>query len=167
MTTIGGEIKVNAPKEKVWKILADLGGVQSFHPGVKKSYYTSDAKEGIGAARVCELLPMGKVEETAVEWHEGESFVLDIASIEKAPPFKKALGYISVSEEGSETLVSMELEYSMKFGPIGALMDIMMVRSQFKKVVPGILQGLKHYTETGEEITPEVLKRVRLAPVAV
>ncbi len=165
MTKITGEVKINAPKDKVWPIVADLGAIQVFHPGVSKSYYTSEAKEGIGAARVCELLPMGKVEETAVEWQAGERLVLEIEPMEKAPPFKKALGYISLTEGGPQTTVNMTVEYTLKFGPIGSLMDSMMIRSQFEKIVPRVLQGLKHYAETGEEVTPEVFKRISHAPV--
>ncbi len=37
MTKISSEIRIDAAKEKVWDIIADLGGVQNFHPGVKKS----------------------------------------------------------------------------------------------------------------------------------
>ena len=58
MTTITQEIRINAPKDRVWAILADLGAVQRFHPGVKKSYYSTTQKEGVGASRVCELLPL-------------------------------------------------------------------------------------------------------------
>ncbi len=167
MTSINEEIRINAPKDKVWKLVADLGNVQVFHPGVSKSYYTSNTKEGIGAARICELLPMGKVEETAVEWKDGESLALEIEALEKAPPFKKAIGYISVKEDGAQTLASLRIEYSLKFGPLGKVMDAAMVRSQFNKAIPAVLEGLKHHAETGEEVTADVLKRARMAAVPV
>ncbi len=68
MTKSSSEIRIDAPKEKVWEIIADLGGVRNFHPGVKKSYYTSDNSKGLRASRICEFLPGGSVEESATEW---------------------------------------------------------------------------------------------------
>ena len=163
MTSVTSEIRINAPKEKVWNIIADLGAVQNFHPGVRQSYYSSENKNGLGASRVCELLPAGKIEERATEWKEGEGFVLEVEPIEKAPPFKKAFGRMVLKEDGDQTLVTLTFEYTLKFGPVGSLMDAFMVRPQFKKIVPNVLAGLKHFTDTGEEITPEVLRKVRLA----
>ncbi len=161
MTTITQEIRINAPKEHVWAILADLGAVQRFHPGVKKSYYSTTQKEGVGASRVCELLPMGEVVETASAWQEGEYMKIDIVEGKKMPPFKQANGSYRLREENGQTVVKLALNYGLKFGPIGRLMDAVMVRSQFKKVVPNMLAGLKHYAETGEEANPTVLKAVR------
>ncbi len=68
MTKIREEIKIQAPKEKVWAILADLGAIHNFNADVRKSYYTSEAKEGVGVSRACELRPMGIVEEKVTEW---------------------------------------------------------------------------------------------------
>ncbi len=61
MTRISREIRIHAPKEKVWAAIADLGAIQDFHPGVKKSYYTSEQREGVGASRHCDLKPFGFV----------------------------------------------------------------------------------------------------------
>ena len=44
MTQIREEIRILAPKEKVWAILADLGDIHNFDADVRKSYYTSEAK---------------------------------------------------------------------------------------------------------------------------
>ncbi len=55
MTQISSEIRINAPKQKVWAIIADLGAVQNFHPDVQKSYYSSENQKGLGTSRVCEL----------------------------------------------------------------------------------------------------------------
>lgn len=159
-TSVKSEIKIDAPKEKVWSIISDLGGVQNFHPGVKKSYYTSEHKEGLNASRVCELIPMGRVEESATEWQDGESFVLKVIPLEKAPPFAEAFGRMSVRHNGTGTIASLEVEYSLKYGLIGRLMDSLMIKKQFNKVVPAVLDGLKHYTETGEEVTMKTLKKV-------
>jgi hypothetical protein len=78
-------------------------------------------------------------------------------------PIKDAVGTLSLDEDGAETVVHMRMDYQLKYGPVGALADTFIVRSQLKKAIPAVLQGLKHFMETGEEITPEVMKNIRLA----
>ena len=51
MTKVSGHIVINAPKEKVWEVISDLGAISVWHPGVANSYYTSKQREGVGAAR--------------------------------------------------------------------------------------------------------------------
>ena len=161
MTNIQREIKIDASKAKVWAIVANLGAVQEYHPAVSKSYYTSTATEDVGASRVCELLPMGKVEETAISWNEGESYKLNVTPIEKMPPFKHAVGEIKLVGDENSTTASFSVDYQLKFGAIGSMMDSLMIRQQFEKLIPAVLAGLKHHAETGEEVTFDVLKQAR------
>ena len=150
MTTFKDTIIIDAPKERVWATIADLGGIQQFHPGVSRSYYLSDQREGVGASRRCELLPMGTVDEKAVDWQPGREFTLEIVPGPKAPPFKEAHGRMWVEEDEAGTLVGLQIDYQLKFGPLGRVMDRFLVQPQFRKVVPRILRGLKRYQEDGD-----------------
>jgi carbon monoxide dehydrogenase subunit G len=165
MSQFNSEIEINAPREKVWAVLADLGAIQNFNPGVKKSYYTSEAREGVGAARVCEFRPIGAVEESALDWQEGKSFTLDVRPLEKAPPFKKATARFQLDSVGQKTRVAVDINYTLRFGLLGQLLDAVMFRPQFGKAAPEILLGLKHYVETGEKVDPSVVKRLKAAGV--
>ena len=153
------------PWEKVWTILADLGAIQNFNPVVKKSYYTSETREGVGASRVCEFRPLGAIEESALDWQEGRSFTLDIRPLKKAPPFRKATARCQLNSVGQRTRVAVDIEYTLRFGLLGRLLDALMFRPQFGKAVPEILLGLKHYIETGETVNPAVVKRLKAAGV--
>ena len=42
----------------------------------------------------------------------------------------------------------MELDYDLRFGLVGSLMDRVAVKSQFSKVIPSVLAGLKKYAES-------------------
>ncbi len=147
MTRISDSVKIDAPKEDVWAAIADLGDIQQFHPGVKKSYYTTEQREGVGASRRCELKPFGAVDERAIEWKDGESITLEIYDGEKTPPFKTAIAVMSVEGNGDGSVARLVIEYELKYGPLGALMDRVMVRRQFSKIVPAVLRGLKRHME--------------------
>ena len=154
MTTIAREIWIDAPKNEVWAALADFGNIYRFNPAVPVSYLTGDKTSGPGAERHCDLNMQGaSLDERIVGWQEGEKMVIEIYGGEKLPPWKKATAHFSVRELKGGTLARAEFEYGMKFGPIGALMDRFMIRPQFGKAFGGILAGLKHYLETGEEVS--------------
>ena len=41
------------------------------------------------------------------------------------------------------------MEYELKFGPVGKVMDAIMVRKKWDAGIKGFFAGLKHYVETG------------------
>jgi uncharacterized membrane protein len=148
MPQIEKQIRINAPKQEVWRALADLGEVHQFHPFVKQSFYTSDKKEGKGACRRCELKSMGWVEEEVTDWQDGESFTLTIARGEKMPPFATNRFRQTLREDGKETILGMHIDYSLKYGVVGRILDKLLFRPQLaEKLIPGYLDGLKKFVE--------------------
>lgn len=165
MTQVIREIQINAPKEKVWQVLADFGGVQNYNPNVKKSYSTSKANGGVGATRHCDLTLFGaSVEEAITDWQEGREYSIAILGGKKSPPFKTAVATLAVRDDGKGgSIVTGKFDYRLKFGPVGYLMDQMMVKPAFTKAFPKLLAGLKHYAETGEVVDSNV--RLNMQPV--
>jgi hypothetical protein len=44
--------------------------------------------------------------------------------------------------------VRQEINYKVKFGPLGALMDALMMRRKLDKGISEIFESLKHYVES-------------------
>ncbi len=127
MNTISEEIRIDAPKSQVWDILNDLAGVQNFSPDVRESYYVSEQKEGIDAARFCEFHNDMAVEEKVIDWEDGKSLTLSIDFISgMTPPLKNVAGKLSVREDASHTIMTMQLTYDTKLGMIGKAMNQVM-----------------------------------------
>ena len=57
---------------------------------------------------------------------------------------------------GDQTNVSVTADYKLKFGPIGTLMDILFAKRQVQQGFDGMMAGLKHFVETGEEVGDSV-----------
>ncbi len=153
MTTFKKHITINIPKQKLWEIVSDLGNIYKYNPGVRKSYYTTDNTEGIGAARICELQPTGKILETVNDWNEGVGFLLHIDTIEKAPPVKDFTGLFELTElDTNRTRVFVTINYEMKLGAIGTLLNKLIIKSKMENGIEDLLEGLKVYSETGIEI---------------
>jgi carbon monoxide dehydrogenase subunit G len=153
MTRLTREVRINAPKEKVWEILADFGGISKFNPNVSTSYCTSEANSGVGATRHCDLSFKGaSLEERIVEWREGHSYTIEIYQGKNTPPFKTARASISVRKDGNASIVTGTFDYSLKYGLLGVLMDKLMVQPQFSRAWSHLFAGLKYYAETGEPV---------------
>ena len=158
LTKIIKEIEINESKAKVWSVLADIGAIENFNPSVTKSYSTSENKQGIGASRHCDLLPMGSVEERIIEWEEGESYKIEIFE-GKAIPFK-GTGKFELTGNGKSTTVKMTFEPIMGNGLLGKLMGFMM-KGKMNKMIAGIIIGLKHNLETDELVSAKTYKKIR------
>jgi uncharacterized protein YndB with AHSA1/START domain len=165
MTTIKHEVYINAPQEQVWQALANYGNIAIYNSGVTQSYVTSEQAEGVGATRHCDLaLPGASLEERIIEWHEGQSYKVEIYQGEKVPPAHYIHITLTVQPEGEGSRASTHMEYQLKYGILGALMDRLMVHKGMSGGMQGLLAGLKHYCETGEAVESE--QQVDLQAVA-
>ncbi len=145
MTTLCHRIRIDAPIDAVWKAVADLVAVKHYNPMVVSAQFVSDKREGVGAARRCELKPKGWVEERVWEWSPPHAIGLEVAASEW--PFVFMKWKTELQNDGRATVVSQEMNYKMKFGPIGALMDALMMRRKLDKGIGEIFENLKRYVE--------------------
>ena len=149
MGSFSTEIRIDAPREKVWEVLSDLGGIYKWNPGVSHSRSTSESSGGEGATRHCDLAsPKGYLEERAFDWREGEGFKIDV--YESNLPIKRNVVEFTVRSVEDGTIVSVAPDYELKFGPIGALLDRLVAGRQLRKGMDNLLVGLKYHVETGE-----------------
>ena len=146
MTKVTGEVRINAPKEKVWSVLADLGAVSAWNPVIANSYYTSEDKEGVGAARHCDFPDGGYVKERATDWKAEDTVRLNI--YEGTVPFDNFYGTYTVRDDGDSSIVHLASEYDLKSGVPVDPQEI--ERQNRDELIPVVLGGLKHYVETGE-----------------
>ena len=148
MTKLSSATQINASKEKVWAVLADLGAASVWNPTVTHSSYTSDGREGVGASRRCELADGSFVEERATAWTPGEALTLNIH--DGSIPFENGYGTYELQAVGSETIVNFTLEFDPKADGPMTLEEAERVFTE--DIIPAMLSGLKHYVETGQPL---------------
>jgi hypothetical protein len=58
-----------------------------------------------------------------------------------------------VEADGNDrTRVTMTMDYKMKYGPFGWLLNVVMLRRIMKNLLASVLAGLDHHLVTGEHI---------------
>jgi ribosome-associated toxin RatA of RatAB toxin-antitoxin module len=147
MATIRNEITVNASIDKLWTMLTDLELLEKYDPTVKKSTLISAEKTGIGAKRKVLMLD-GKnwFDEKVVEFKPKEALAYQLTDC--SFPIKGLKHSYSFEKVGSQTKVVQVMEYTVKFGLLGMLLDNLMIRKQSDTGIKKFFEGLKSYAET-------------------
>lgn len=146
MTTLKHEIKINASKDRVFSTLANLELVQKYNPGVISAKYISTQHKGVGAARECDLGKEGKIRERVTDFKEGQLISMEL--YEHNWPLEFMHWTTQVETAGNTTVISQTLEYKLKFGLIGTLLDKLMMKNKLDNTLNAVFKSMKTYLET-------------------
>ena len=106
------------------------------------------------ATRVCRFYDGTELTEKVVEYTEGER--MNVEFVEFSMPLKRANVVFEVREvDADHTEVSVSMDYDMKLGPLGWLIDVIVLKPTMRKVFVRMLEGLSHHARTGELIGPD------------
>jgi len=146
MTKLLNEITIAAPAEKIYEILADLEVLDKYDPTVAKSSALPGPAKGIGAKRKVTMQD-GKnwFEEkiTAAKTGEQITYTLTDCSF----PIAGLSHSYELKKSGTGTLVRQTMQYTVKFGILGKLMDFLMIKKQTSAGIKKFFRGLKTYAE--------------------
>ena len=147
MATIHNEITVNASIDKVWTMLTEVELLDQFDPTVKKSTALTQEKSGLGAKRKVHMLD-GKnwFEEKVTVFKPNEALTYQLTDC--SFPIKGLQHSYSFLKIGNQTKVKQVMEYTVKFGLLGKLLDSLMIRKQSDAGIKKFFAGLKSYAET-------------------
>ena len=145
MRTLIERVEIRAPKEAVWDALADFGGVADWAPYMKSSHLIGDLESGIGTRRGMRHTWGFQFEETVTSWDEGLDYSFDVF---KAPyPMKNVRESWATGMDNGFPTVTTQVKYDMKLGPVGRLLDWMLVRFIVTREMRAGLRGLKQHLE--------------------
>jgi len=145
MTTIQHEISANCPPNRIWALLSDLEAVARYNPTVRAARVHGERRTGVGAERSCELLPSGKVVERVTHWEEGCAVGLEVAESDWPIHYMKWITRVGPTETGS--VITQTLEYRVKFGPLGWLLDRLVMRRKLTTTLDSVFASLVKHAE--------------------
>lgn len=147
MTTIQHEVFASRSPEHVWAMLADLEAVQEYNPGVRRAAIEGPQRRGVGARRSCDLLPAGRVVERVTHWEDGSALGLEVVESDWPIHFMRWTTRIEAHERG--TRITQSLEYQVKFGPIGWLLDRVVMKRKLATTLDAVFASLVRHVENG------------------
>jgi hypothetical protein len=140
MTTILHDLEASCPPARIWALLADLEAVQRYNPTVRSAAIEGGQRSGVGARRVCELVPKGRVVERVTHWDEPRSLGLEVA--ESDWPIHYMRWVTNVEPHGSGARITQRLEYQVKLGPLGWLLDRLVMRRKLRSTLDAVFAEL-------------------------
>ena len=146
MSKLINDITINAPIDKIWSILTDLEILDKTDPTVKKATLISSNKTGLEAKRKV-LMQDGKnwFDEKITIFKPNEELAYQLTDC--SFPIKALKHTYSFQKNGDQIKVQQVMEYTVKFGVLGILLDKMMIGKQFNSGINKFLNGLKTYAE--------------------
>ncbi|TMB02996.1 MAG: SRPBCC family protein [Deltaproteobacteria bacterium] len=145
MTTIHHEVQANCPPEKVWALLSDLEAVQRYNPTVRTATVRGARRTGVGAERACELVPKGRVVERVTHWEDGRAVGLEVAESDWPIHFMRWVTRLEPA--GATTRITQSLEYKVKFGPVGWLLDNLVMKRKLTSTLDEVFASLVKHAE--------------------
>jgi ligand-binding SRPBCC domain-containing protein len=150
MTTLTNSIAIDAPCDQVWGILANLAELAEYDPAVATSTVTSAIPTGRGASREVTMRD-GKhwFKESVTAFEPMEELAFELTSCNF--PIARLRHTYSFAEVGGQTTVTQSMTYSPKFGLLGTLMDLAVIRRSSDKGIKEFMSGLKARAEMRNE----------------
>ncbi len=152
MTTVKATRTINAPSSKIWTVLSDFSNIQIFHPNVQDVDQLSEADRGLGAARRCNFYGGGSAVEKIIAWDDERQFFTCTVTELTAPILEVTAGMSVETIDSHHSEVALEMSYVPKWGILGKILDVLMLRMAMRSLFNKVLKGLQHHVETGELI---------------
>ena len=121
--------------------------MREYNPGVLTAKYISVERSGVGAARECDLGKEGIIREKVIGFEDGKSISMELYERNWLLEFMHWT--TQVETVGNATLVNQTMEYKLKFGLIGALLDKLMMKKKLDKTMNTVFESMKAYIEKG------------------
>jgi len=164
MKEVSSSIQINLPKDTVWTKMRDLGQPHNYVPGVVKTEFKTEAREGEGASRTVHANG-GKMllDETVIDWQEGDGFTLRLhrGSQRAMPIFDEMHFRYAIEDCGEYTLFKPAMIVRPR-GIFGRLM-FLLAKGKMRQSVADVGLALKEYYESGQPVTPERFKALQAA----
>lgn len=146
MTTLQNEILIQAPIHKIWEALSIIDNLEKFDPTVKNSVALTKNHSGLHAKRKVDMLD-GKnwFEEMVTVFIPNEKLQYQLTDC--SFPIAGLAHSYSFEKNGNYVKVKQVMQYTVKFGVLGKILDTVMIRKQTNSGILKFLNGLKEFVE--------------------
>jgi hypothetical protein len=125
---------------------------------VKSVAIEGERRSGVGARRACELAPKGRVVERVTHWEDARALGLEVIESDWPIRFMHWITRIEPSEGGAR--LTQDLTYEVKFGPLGWLLDRMVMERKLRATLDEVLARLVARAEASSAmLTPSTAPR--------
>ena len=146
-------LKIDAPSNAVWAVLGRFMHIDEFAPLITSVDALTEGEDRIGSKRRNHFNNKTSVVEEVTAWEEGRSYRVCLSEMD-AMPLHEAYSEISITAiDNGGSLVIWDMDYLVKFGPLGWLLGQTMMKMMMGKILDGNLKGLAKKVQLNQNAT--------------
>ncbi len=146
-------LKIDATSNEIWAVLGRFMHIDVFAPLITSVEALTEGEDRVGSKRRNHFDNGTSVVEEVTAWDEGRSYRVRLSEM-NAMPLHEAYSEISIAQKDSgESLVTWDMDYRVKFGPLGWLLGQTMMKLMMGKILDGNLNGLAEKVQLNQNKT--------------
>ncbi|WP_186453850.1 SRPBCC family protein [Denitratisoma sp. DHT3] len=152
------EIVIDLPPAQAWERLRDLSIPQYYVPGLIRTTFNTERREGIGASRKVHMKDGLLLDETVIDWREGSGFTIRLHQGDKPlmPLCREARFLYRLEDAGDgRTRFRPAMAFAMGARPLGDWFFAALVKKTMVRNLDAVARGMKRFYETGRSANPD------------
>jgi carbon monoxide dehydrogenase subunit G len=145
MPSISHAFDAKCAPAALWAVLSDLASVVHTNPLVSSVEVVGEQLGGLGAVRCCRLRPRGTVTERVCAYEHGRAIGFEV--VQSDWPIISMTWRTEVTPQDRGAHLSQVLDYRMKFGPLGRLLNALVMQRAIERNVGEALKGVVRLAE--------------------
>ncbi|MFT5696333.1 MAG: hypothetical protein ACI9QQ_002313 [Myxococcota bacterium] len=148
--SVRGSAALPVSAATAWETLQDLSAAQHYVPRVTGVEFTTSSHRDVAASRRVALGPDDYLDETVVEWTEGEGFRLRLHKGDDGPPipFGEAFFRYRLVSDAEGDRIETTMSYTVLWGPIGSLLNWVVIERIGTASVQDVADAFAAYVAT-------------------
>jgi hypothetical protein len=145
VTVLRNSVHIEASPALVWAVLARLDALHEYDPGIANSVLRSEQQTGVGAERQCDIKGGGWFRERVTTWKPESE--IEFTLFDCTLPVRSLRHHYTLAPDRGGTRVQQTQEYALKYGPVGTVLDALVVRRKWDAGIKTFFTGLKRHVE--------------------
>ena len=153
------ECVVELSHANAWEKLRDISMADQYVPGLTGLEVTTAQVEGVGASRRVYQGTRLVLDETVVDWREGEGFALRLHRGDKGPvpPMTEAFFEYGLRQRDGRVYLHNRMRYRLGLGFLGKWLNTLAIGKVVRGAVRDTTLAQKLFYESGHRVTKDAL----------
>ncbi len=152
-------VEINLDANAAWARLSDFSLAVNYVPGLTDLKINTEQTSGVGASRTVYTGGKLALDETIIEWREGEGFSIRLHRGDDGPipPMTEAYFDYGLELEGGKVYLHNRMRYRVGLGWLGRLLDWLAINRVVKSALRDTTIAQKLFYESGEKVDKDTL----------
>jgi carbon monoxide dehydrogenase subunit G len=135
-------LEIDAMPDAVWAVLGNFMHIDEFAPEIVSVDALTDGKDGIGSKRRNNFKNGTSLVEEVTEWEPKRRYRVQLSEMSSMPLHESYSAMSVEPTDNGRSMVTWDMDYRVKFGPLGWLLGQTVMKMMMGKILDGNLKGL-------------------------